>query len=135
MELENTPHPYEDNRDANQSRQSLRSIKRDSRASSVEKQKHNKNFRDQIQGEGEKESCPESRSKTRILDADPDRDQMSDTERRRSSGSFYSDDYENESPSEHSLSPHSRSQTPCPSLRRAVRAKRASNSPFQKMGR
>uniref|UniRef100_UPI003AAEE94D lebercilin n=1 Tax=Centroberyx gerrardi TaxID=166262 RepID=UPI003AAEE94D len=134
MESENTAHPYEDNRDADQSRHSLRSTKKDPRASSFQKQKHNKSFHDKSQNLDEKEGCAEDRSKTRIWDPDPDRDQISDGERRRSSGSFYSEDYENESPSERSLSPYSRSRTPSPTPQRGVRAKRISSSPFYKTG-
>ncbi|XP_076026947.1 lebercilin isoform X2 [Genypterus blacodes] len=134
MDLANSTQPYEDNRDANQSQQSLRSIKGDSQASSIRKQKHNKDVQEKIQGEDEKESCTESRSKTRILDADPDRDQVSDRESQRSSGSFYSDDYENESQSERTLTPYSRSRTPCASVRKGGRTKKASNSPFHKTG-
>ncbi|XP_033503800.2 lebercilin isoform X1 [Epinephelus lanceolatus] len=130
MESENIADPYEDNQD--RSRQSHRSTKKDSRASSS--QKHKKKFRDKIHDEGEKEGCADSRSKTRTWRSDPDRDQISDGERRRSSGSFYSEDYENDSPSEGSLTPYSQSRTPSPTLHRGVRAKRISNSPFYKTG-
>ncbi|XP_068433183.1 lebercilin [Clinocottus analis] len=129
MESENTTDPYEDNRHVDQSRQSLRSTKNDSQASSF--QKHEKAFQDKIQTEGEKDVCVESRSKTRTWRSDPDRDQVSDGEGRRSSGSLYSEDYENESHSDRSISPYSRSRTP--SLTR-VRAKRISNSPLYKTG-
>uniref|UniRef100_A0A4W6E0H2 Lebercilin LCA5 n=1 Tax=Lates calcarifer TaxID=8187 RepID=A0A4W6E0H2_LATCA len=106
MESENATDLYEDNRDVNLSHRSLRSTKKDSRASSIKK--HKKNFRDKIQDEDEKDSCVESRSKTRTWHSDPDRDQISDGEGRRSTGSFYSEDYENESPSDRSLSSYSR---------------------------
>ncbi|XP_037607559.1 lebercilin isoform X1 [Sebastes umbrosus] len=132
MESENVTDPYEDNRDADQSRQSLQSTKEDSRASSFQKRK--KNFRDKIQDEGEKGGCIESRSKTRTWRSDPDRDKVSDGEGRRSSGSFYSEDYENESRSDRSISPYSQSQTPSPNRRRGVRAKRISSSPLYKTG-
>ncbi|XP_059213070.1 lebercilin isoform X2 [Centropristis striata] len=132
MESEDITDPYEDNRDADRSQQSLRSSKKESRASSV--QKHKNNFRDKIQDEGEKEGCVESRSKTRIWRSDPDRDQISDGEGRKSSGSFYSEDYENESPSDRSISPYSRSRTPSPVPQRGVRSKRMSNSPLYKTG-
>ncbi|KAK5853041.1 hypothetical protein PBY51_006863 [Eleginops maclovinus] len=132
MESENMTDLYEDNRDVDQSRQSLRSSKKDSRASYFEKRK--KNSRDKIKDDGEKESCVESRSKTRTWRSDPDRDQLSDGERRRSSGSFYSDDYDNESPSERSNSPYSRSCTPSATPQRMVRSKRISNSPLYKTG-
>ncbi|XP_035000421.2 lebercilin [Hippoglossus stenolepis] len=131
MESENATDRYEDNKDG--SRQSLRSRSKDSRASSI--QKHKSNSRDNIEDKDENDSCAESRSKTRTWRSDPDRDQVSDGEGRRSSGSFYSEDYENESPSERSLSPHSRSRTPpSPTPQKGVRAKRISVSPLYKTG-
>ncbi|XP_069014404.1 lebercilin [Embiotoca jacksoni] len=130
MECENRTDPHEDNRDL--SRQSLRSAKKDSRSSSV--QKHKKTFRDKIHNEDEKEVSVESRSKTRTWHSDPDRDRMSDGEGRRNSKSFYSEDYENESPSERSFSSYSRSRTPSPSPRRGVRGKRISSSSLHKTG-
>ncbi|XP_070844096.1 lebercilin [Chaetodon trifascialis] len=134
MESENITDPYEDNRDADQSRQSRRSTKKESCGSSF--QKHKKNFRDKMQDEDEdeKDSCIESRSKTRTWHSDPDRDQVSDGEDRRSCRSFYSEDYENESRSEGSISPYSRSRTPSPTPQRGVRAKRISSSPLYKTG-
>ncbi|XP_076612998.1 lebercilin [Chaetodon auriga] len=132
MESENITDRYEDNRDVDQSRQSLRSTKKESRGSSFKK--HKKNFRDKIQDEDDKDSCIESRSKTRTWHSDPDRDQVSDGEDRRSSRSFYSEDYENESLSEGSISPYSRSRTPSPTPQRGVRAKRISSSPLHKTG-
>ncbi|XP_029984611.1 lebercilin isoform X2 [Sphaeramia orbicularis] len=133
MESENTTHQFEDNRDVHLSRQSLQSTKTDSRASSSQKQICNKNSNDKIRDEEEKEDYVESRSKTRIWHPDPDRDQISD-DGRKSAGSFYSDDYENESPSERSLSPYSRSRTPSPIPKRSVRGKRNSTSPLYKTG-
>ncbi|XP_039638722.1 lebercilin isoform X2 [Perca fluviatilis] len=130
MESENISDPYQDNRDVIQSRQSLQSTKEDSRASSF--QKHKKNYQDKIQDEGEKDSCVESRSKTRTCRSDPDRDQISDEEGQRSSRSLYSEDYENESPSDRSISPYSRSRTPSPTPQRGVRTKRIYNSPLYK---
>ncbi|XP_051264803.1 lebercilin [Dicentrarchus labrax] len=132
MESESITDPYEDNRDVDQSRQSQRSTKKDSQESSNQKQK--KNFRDKIKDEDEKDSCSDSRSKTRTWRSDPDRDQVSDGEGRGSSRSFYSEDYENESPSEGSLSPYSQSRTPSPIPNRGVRVKRISNNPLYKTG-
>ncbi|XP_056284688.1 lebercilin [Pseudoliparis swirei] len=139
MESENVTDPYEDNRHVDQSRQSLRSTKNDSQTSPF--QKHEKIFRDKIQGEGEKDVCVESRSKTRTWRSDPDRDQVSDEEGRRSTGSLYSEDYENGSHSGRSSSPYSHSRTPSLTRgvrdgvpQRGVRAKRISNSPFYKAG-
>ncbi|XP_028253161.1 lebercilin isoform X2 [Parambassis ranga] len=130
MESEDITDQHKDNRD--RSRQSLQSTKRDSRASSS--QKHKKNFQEKIHNEDEKEDLVESRLKTRTWHSDPDRDQISDDEGRRSQGSFYSEDYENNSPSDRSYSPDSRSRTPSPSPQRGVRAKRIPGSPFHKTG-
>ncbi|KAM9339164.1 lebercilin [Symphorus nematophorus] len=130
MESENITDLCEDNRDVSQSRQSLRSTKKDSRESSF--RKHKKNLKDKIQDEDQKDDYADSRSKTRIWRSDPDRDQISDGEGRRSSRSFYSEDYENESPSEGSLSPYSQSRTPSPTPPRGMRAKRISSSPLYK---
>lgn len=132
MESENKTDPYEDNRDVDQSRQSLRSTRKDSCDSSV--QKHKKSNWDKIGDEEEKEDVAEGRSKTRTWRSDPDRDQISDGEGRRSSHSYYSEDYENESPSDRSLSPYSQSRTPSPTPQRGIRAKKTSNSPFFKTG-
>ncbi|XP_035473575.1 lebercilin isoform X4 [Scophthalmus maximus] len=126
MESEKATGRYGDNQEG--SLQSLQSRKKDSRASSLQKDKNN--FNDKIQDEEEKDSCAESRSKT----SDPDRDQISDGEGQRSSGSFYSKDYENESPSERSLSPYSRSLTPSPTPQKGVRAKRITGNPLYKTG-
>lgn len=126
MDSENIPHPYEDNRDVERSRQSLRSTGKDSDASLRTRK------REKSRDVNERESCAGDRARTRIKDPDPDRDRMSDSVRRRSSGSFYSEDYENVSPSERSLSPYSR--TPSPSPHRGVRAKRVSSSPLHKTG-
>ncbi|KAM8831948.1 lebercilin isoform 1-T2 [Spinachia spinachia] len=132
MESENITDPYEDNRDVDQSRQSLRSTKKDSRAPPL--QKHIQIFQDKVQGDGEKDVCVESRSKTRTWHSDPDRDRLSDGEGRRSTGSLYSKDYENESPSGRSFSPYSQSRSPSLTPHRGVRAKRVSNGPFHKAG-
>ncbi|XP_071335184.1 lebercilin [Trachinotus anak] len=132
MESENATDLYEDNRDVDLSRESLRSKKKDSRASSFQKEKNN--FRDKIADDDEKDSNVEIRSKTRTWHSDPDRDQISDEEGRRSSGSFYSEDYENESLSERSLSQYSQSRTPSPTPQRGVRTKRISGSPLYKTG-
>lgn len=131
MESENPTHQFEDNRDIHRSHQTLRSSKKDSQASSSEKQFYKNN--DRIRDEEEKEDYEESRSKTRICHPDPDRDQISD-DGRKSAGSFYSDDYENESPSERSLSPYSRSQTPSPIPKRSVHGKGNSTTPLYKTG-
>ncbi|CAN9507405.1 unnamed protein product [Ophioblennius macclurei] len=134
MESEKFPDPYEDNRDA----------KRDSRASSSSSSyshKHKNRRREKTESdEDDKESRVQSRSKTRTrhsdADRDPDRDRVSDGEPRgrRSVGSFYSEDYENESLSERSSSPYSRSRTPSPVRRRGPQDKRTSNNLLMKTG-
>lgn len=131
MESENRTDAYEDNRDVDRSHQSLRSNK-DSRESSV--QRHRKNTRDKIQDEDKNHNSTESRSKTRTWHSDPDRDQISDGDGRRSSHSFYSDDYQNESHSEGSVSPYSHSRTPSPTPQRGMRAKGISSTPLYKTG-
>lgn len=123
---------YEDNRDAEGSRQSLRSTKKYSRESSVQSRK--KNIQDVIRDEEEKGPSPESRSKTRTWPSDPDRDRASDTERPTSKHSFYSDDYENDSRSEDSASSYSQSRTPSPSRRRQMRAKGVPSNSVLKTG-
>ncbi|XP_071019663.1 lebercilin [Oncorhynchus clarkii lewisi] len=131
MDTENMPPPYEDNRDAErQSRQSRsRSTAGKGSEASVPTLKRDKS-RD---GErDERDSCAGDQAKTRTQEVDPDRDRMSDREHRRSS-SFYSEDYENLTPSEHTLSPYSRTPSPSP-RRKGPRAKRVSSSPQHKTG-
>ncbi|XP_051792957.1 LOW QUALITY PROTEIN: lebercilin [Acanthochromis polyacanthus] len=107
------PDPNEDRN------QSVQSRKKESRASSG--QKHHKNLQENIHSDDDKET----RSRTRTWRSDPDR--VSD-------GSFYSEDYENESPSERSFSPYSRSRTPSPSPHRTLRTKRVSSSTLYRTG-
>ncbi|CAJ1078184.1 lebercilin [Xyrichtys novacula] len=130
MESENKADSCEDNRDLDESRQSQQSTKKYSRESSAQKCK--KNYEENNQEE--KDDGIESRSRTRTWHSDPDRDQMSDREGRRSGRSFYSEDYESDAPSEGSLSPYSRSRTPSPAPKKGVREKRISGSPHYKMG-
>lgn len=122
MDSETAADPNEDNRN----QQSVQSRKKESRASSV--RNHQKNLQEKIHSDDEKEA----RSRTRTWRSDPDRDQVSDG--RRSSGSFYSEDYENESPSERSFSPNSRSRTPSPSPHRTLRTRRVCSSPLYRSG-
>nr|XP_017209224.2 lebercilin isoform X3 [Danio rerio] len=68
-----------------------------------------------------------AQSRTRETAGDPDRNGFSDGE--RSSGSFYSDDYENASHSDRSLSPSA-----SPSPPRRGRSRRVSSSPLHKTG-
>lgn len=98
------------------SHQSERSTEKYSPPPSVKKHK--------LKEEEEKHEV-DSRSKTRVYHSDPDRDQVSDEESKKS---YYSDDYE--SPSERSLSPYSRSPSPTPQRQ----TKRVSSSPPYKTG-
>ncbi|KAM3602428.1 uncharacterized protein V6R79_003876 [Siganus canaliculatus] len=130
MESASLTDPYEDNRDADHSRQSHKSrTKKSSKESTLQKEK---NTQDKIRNEDQKEDCVESRSKTRTWHSDPDRDRVSDEEGRRSNQSFYSDDYDNESPSDGSISAYSR--TPSPSPPRGMKTKRTSSSSLYKTG-
>nr|XP_057912687.1 lebercilin [Doryrhamphus excisus]XP_057912688.1 lebercilin [Doryrhamphus excisus] len=117
--------PIGDDWTDNQSRRSLSSMHKKGRAFSTKKQKHNKNFRDRIQDE-------KDISKNEIYPLDPDRDQMSDVDGGRGSkGPSYSDDYENESLSERSLSPYSRDRTLSPTPPAGVRRNQIpSSSPY-----
>ncbi|KAK7906860.1 hypothetical protein WMY93_015472 [Mugilogobius chulae] len=120
MESENLLDPYEDNRTV-ESHQTDQSTKKD--LQSV------KNYK--LRDEEEKRET-DSRSKTRIYHSDPDRDQISDEESRRSKKSYYSDDYE--SRSERSLSPYSLpSRSPSPTPQRK-QTKRVLSSPPYKTG-
>ncbi|XP_024909504.1 lebercilin isoform X2 [Cynoglossus semilaevis] len=116
----------------NGSRRSSRSRKADPRLSSS--RKHKRNFSEKIQDEEEKGNCEERRSKTRNWNSDPDKDQISDEEGRRGSGSYYSDDYENGSHSDRSLSPYTRSRTTSPTPKKGIRPKTSSASPPSKTG-
>lgn len=131
MESEFASDLYHDNRDVDLSRQSFQSTKKSSRVSSS--QKHKRNCQDKNQDEGEKDNSVESRSKIRTRRSDPDRDHVSDDEGQKSSGSFYSEEYENDSP-DRSLSPCSHSRTPSPTPLRDTRTKRSSSSPLYKTG-
>uniref|UniRef100_A0A1A7WVN3 Leber congenital amaurosis 5 n=1 Tax=Iconisemion striatum TaxID=60296 RepID=A0A1A7WVN3_9TELE len=117
----------EDNRDL--SRHSHRSTRAESRASSI--RKHKRNSQDKVHNNSKNEGGVRSRSKTRPWDSDPDRDRISDGEE-RNDGSYYSDDYENVTPSERSLSPFTRSRTPSPTPKRGLRAKSISRNSFHK---
>ncbi|XP_054617323.1 lebercilin [Dunckerocampus dactyliophorus] len=123
--MESKCDPIADDWSDNQSRRSLSSVHKKGRASSTKKQKHNKNFRDRIQDE-------KDISKNEIYPLDPDRDQMSDGDGGRGSkGPSYSDDYENESLSERSLSPFSRDRTLSPTPPTGVRRNQIpSSSPY-----
>uniref|UniRef100_A0A3B3XF43 Lebercilin domain-containing protein n=1 Tax=Poecilia mexicana TaxID=48701 RepID=A0A3B3XF43_9TELE len=70
----------------------------------------------------------DSKSKTTTCRSDPDRDRISDGEGRRSDGSLYSEDYENATQSERSLSPFSQTLTPSPVPQRGLQAKQISRS-------
>ncbi|XP_067098384.1 lebercilin [Osmerus mordax] len=126
MESDSRPRSVDANRDADPSRQSLRSTGKLSETS-FRSHKRDKCRRDQ-----DEKSCASDRARTRTRPPGRDQDRMADGEHRRSSESFYSEDYENVSPSERTLSPYSR--TPSPGPRRRVPAKRVSSSPIHKIG-
>ncbi|KAM4712758.1 lebercilin isoform 1-T2 [Anableps anableps] len=127
-ESEKTPEVVEDNR--NLIPQSRQTTMKDSRASSG--QKHRKNRQGKIHSKDTMDGSVDSISKTTTCQSDPDRDQISDGEGRRSDGSLYSEDYENATQSERSLSPFSRSLTPSPTPQRGFRAKQISRNPLHK---
>uniref|UniRef100_A0A674BF60 Lebercilin LCA5 n=1 Tax=Salmo trutta TaxID=8032 RepID=A0A674BF60_SALTR len=128
MDTENIPHPYGDNRDAERQSRQSRTAGKGSEASlgTLKRDKSRDGERDV------RDSCAGDQAKTRTQELDPDRDRMSDREHRRSS-SFYSEDYENLTPSERTLSPYSRTPSPSP-RRKGPRAKRVSSSPLHKAG-
>ncbi|KAL2082420.1 hypothetical protein ACEWY4_022238 [Coilia grayii] len=139
-----------DNRDREQSQLSLRSIGKESERSIRSRGKRAKPWEDADRSprdhsyERDRESeCSRTRTKEsahtdRDQERDPDRDRLSDQDRdqdglsdgERSSGSFYSDDYEKLSRSERSLSP----ETLLGSPRRPARARRVSSSPLHRAG-
>uniref|UniRef100_A0A3B5L8J2 Lebercilin domain-containing protein n=1 Tax=Xiphophorus couchianus TaxID=32473 RepID=A0A3B5L8J2_9TELE len=123
-ESEKVPEAIEDNRIL--SRQSRRSTNKESRASSG--QRHRKNHQGKIHREDTMVESVGSTSKTGTCRSDPDRDRISDGEGRRSDGSLYSEDYENATQSERSLSPFSQSLTPSPVPQRGCLAKQISRS-------
>ena len=126
MEADSRPCSVDANRNADPSRQSQRSTGKLSE-SSFRSRKRDKCRRDQ-----DEKSCASDRARTRTRPPGPDQDRRAEGEHRRSSQSFYSEDYENMSPSERTLSPYSR--TPSPGPRRGVPAKRVSSSPIYKPG-
>lgn len=128
-ESEKVPEAIEDNRII--SRQSRRSTKKDSRASSG--QRHRKDHPGKIQREDTMVGSVDSRSKATTCRSDPDRDRISDGEGRRSDGSLYSEDYENATQSERSLSPFSQSLMPSPVPQRGFQAKQICRSPPHKL--
>uniref|UniRef100_A0A087XX85 Lebercilin LCA5 n=1 Tax=Poecilia formosa TaxID=48698 RepID=A0A087XX85_POEFO len=117
------PEAIEDNRIL--SRQSRRSTKKESRASSGRRHRMGKSHRE--------DTSVDSRSKATTCRSDPDRDRISDGEGRRSDGSLYSEDYENATQSERSLSPFSQTLTPSPVPQRGLQAKQISRSPPHKL--
>ncbi|XP_077408217.1 lebercilin isoform X2 [Vanacampus margaritifer] len=109
----------EDDWDDNGSQRSLRSRK--SRTSAGKKQKLYKKYQDRIEAE-------KVTPKSEMYPTDPDRDQASDGEGRRSKGTSYSDDYDNES--ERSLSPYAQDQTLSPTPPPARANCISSSSPY-----
>lgn len=117
MDSNGTKSPYEDKWDAEGGRQSLQSAKKGSRGS----------LRCQ-----EEDNNDENAEKTRTWLSDSDQDQRSDVDGRRSTPSFYSDEYD--SPSEDSRSPYSQSRFPYHSPQRRIQAKTTSSTPINKKG-
>lgn len=130
MESKNRGDPYLENRDS--SRQSLRTTGTASQESSL--QRHKKSNQDKSQDEEKNDDVAESQMKIRTWRSDPDRDRLSGGDRRRSSLSLYSDEYDNDSPSVGSISPYSQSRTPSPTLPKGMRTKTISCSPLYKTG-
>ncbi|XP_064196638.1 lebercilin [Anguilla rostrata] len=112
-------HPaYEDNREAERSRQSRRSSGKCSELSLKSKSDKNREA-----DRGHEDSVAGDRARTRTRD--PDRDRVSDCE--KDSDRFYSDEYENESPSDRSRSLSPCSPSPSPSSRKTGRANHVSS--------
>ncbi|XP_031438040.1 lebercilin isoform X2 [Clupea harengus] len=133
------PDNSQDNRERKLSRQSLRSIGKESERS-YHSRKLDKRSEDADSSLGDRNHNGDQeprleRARTRTKELadtdrgrDPDRDRMSDGE--RSSGSFYSEDYDKLTPSERSISPGSLSVSP----RRPARARRVTSSPLHRAG-
>lgn len=116
MDSNGTKSPYEDKWDAKGGRQSLQSTKKGSRGS--------------LQCR-EEDNYDENADKTRTWLSDSDQDQRSDVDGRRSTPSFYSDEYDS---SEDSRSPYSQSRIPSHSPQRRIQAKTTSSTPINKKG-
>ncbi|XP_062407025.1 lebercilin [Sardina pilchardus] len=147
-----TPNNSEDNRERELSCPSLRSVGKESERSYARSRKREKRWEDSDSSPGDhnhdhdldrESGLDRSRTRTkepadvdrerdrerdRDQDRDPDRDRVSDGE--RSSGSFYSEDYDKLTPSERSISPGSVSVSP----RRPARARKVSSSPLHRAG-
>ncbi|TNM95000.1 hypothetical protein fugu_017759 [Takifugu bimaculatus] len=117
MDSNGTKSAYEDKWDAEGGRRSLQSAKKSSGGS----------LRCQ-DGDNNEENA----DKTRTWLSDSDQDQRSDVDGRRSTPSFYSDEYD--SPSEDSRSPYSQSRIPSHSPQRRIQAKTTSSTPINKKG-
>lgn len=117
MDSNGTKSAYEDKWDAEGGRRSLQSAKKSSGGSlRCQDEDHNE----------------ENADKTRTWLSDSDQDQRSDVDGRRSTPSFYSDEYD--SPSEDSRSPYSQSRIPSHSPQRRIQAKTTSSTPINKKG-
>lgn len=117
MDSNGTKSPYEDKWDAEGGRQSLQSAKKVSGGS----------LRCQ-----DEDNNDENADKTRTWLSDSDQDQRSDVDGRRSTPSFYSDEYD--SPSEDSRLPYSQSRIRSHSPQRRIQAKTTSSTPINKKG-
>lgn len=117
MDSNGVTSPYKDKWDADGDCQSLRSKKKDS-PEPLRRQ------------EGDKDD--DNAEKNRTWHSDSEQDQLSDVDGRRSTPSFYSDEYD--SPSEGSRSPYSQSRISSHSPQRRRQAKTTSSTPINKKG-
>ncbi|XP_036405878.1 lebercilin isoform X2 [Megalops cyprinoides] len=125
MDSPNTPHSYEDNRETEKSQLSHRSIGKNSDASLKSQPGKNKN---KNKDRSYNESVTSERARTRTRD--PDHDRISDYE--KNSDNYYSDEYENLSPSDRSRSLSPCSRSPSPSPRKVGRVNQISSRPLHR---
>ncbi|KAG7460829.1 hypothetical protein MATL_G00203060 [Megalops atlanticus] len=123
MDSPNTHRSYEDNRETEKSQLSHRSVGKNSDASFKIHPGKNKN-----KERSYNESVASDRARTRTRD--PDHDRISDYE--KNSDNYYSDEYENLSPSDRSRSLSPCSRSPSPSPRKAGRVNQVSSRPLHR---
>ncbi|KAG9347657.1 hypothetical protein JZ751_005229 [Albula glossodonta] len=123
MDSESMPPSYEDNREVERSRLSQRSVGKGSEVSLKTKPEKNMD-------RGYNESAASDRARTRTRD--PDRDRISDYE--KNSDHYYSDEYDNLSPSDRSRSLSPCSRSPSPSPRKTGRANQVTSRPLYRKG-
>lgn len=117
MDSNGVTSPCKDKWDADGDCQSLRSTKKDS-PEPLRRQ--------------EDDNDDDNAEKNRTWHPDSEQDQLSDADGRRSTPSFYSDEYD--SPSEGSRSPYSQSRISSHSPQRRKQAKTTSSTPINKKG-